>query len=200
MSKNTVKLITLGGVRENGKNLRRRSGWFHFCIGCWAQVENEAVKGRCSHSQHGYLFENKDRSTNLSFWLTVMRMPSVLPYLWQEARYQSLVSELTIELARKLFVQKQWCCWSCEFSCYRWNTEVNCRNSCLFLPDDPQIPESLGIVVRRVKAILFIQAEVWPICRRILCDHFGHFGWDRSWGGVSSLKWFSQRWQHRASG
>ena len=79
MSKSTIKLITLGGVRENGKNLyvaEVDDSIFVLDAGL-KYPENEQLGVDVVIPNMDYL---------------VMRMPSVhCPIFWQKLRYQSLV-------------------------------------------------------------------------------------------------------------
>ena len=102
----SIKLVTLGGVRENGKNLyvaEVNDSIFVLDAGL-KYPENEQLGVDVVIPNMDYLFENKDRIAGVFLTHGHADAIGALPYLLAEAKVPVFGTELTIELA-KLFVK-----------------------------------------------------------------------------------------------
>ena len=101
-----VKIIALGGVRENGKNLyiaEVDESIFVLDAGL-KYPENEQLGVDVVIPNMDYLFENSDRIAGVFLTHGHADAIGALPYLLAETKVPVFGSELTIELA-KLFVK-----------------------------------------------------------------------------------------------
>ena len=151
MSKSTIKLITLGGVRENGKNLyvaEVDNSIFVLDAGL-KYPENEQLGVDVVIPNMDYLFENKDRIAGVFLTHGHADAIGALPYLLAEAKVPVFGSELTIELA-KLFVKNNDAVKKFnDFHVIDENTEIEFGETVVsFFRTTHSIPESLGIVVK----------------------------------------------------
>ena len=151
MSKSTIKLITLGGVRENGKNLyvaEVDDSIFVLDAGL-KYPENEQLGVDVVIPNMDYLFENKDRIAGVFLTHGHADAIGALPYLLVEAKVPVFGSELTIELA-KLFVKNNDAVKKFnDFHVIDENTEIEFGETVVsFFRTTHSIPESLGIVVK----------------------------------------------------
>ena len=151
MSKSTIKLITLGGVRENGKNLyvaEVDDSIFVLDAGL-KYPENEQLGVDVVIPNMDYLFENKDRIAGVFLTHGHADAIGALPYLLAEAKVPVFGSELTIELA-KLFVKNNDVVKKFnDFHVIDENTEIEFGETVVsFFRTTHSIPESLGIVVK----------------------------------------------------
>ena len=151
MSKRTIKLITLGGVRENGKNLyvaEVDDSIFVLDAGL-KYPENEQLGVDVVIPNLDYLFENKDRIAGVFLTHGHADAIGALPYLLAEAKVPVFGSELTIELA-KLFVKNNDAVKKFnDFHVIDENTEIEFGETVVsFFRTTHSIPESLGIVVK----------------------------------------------------
>ena len=151
MSKSTIKLITLGGVRENGKNLyvaEVDDSIFVLDAGL-KYPENEQLGVDVVIPNMDYLFENKDRIAGVFLTHGHADAIGALPYLLAEAKVPVFGSELTIELA-KLFVKSNDAVKKFnDFHVIDENTEIEFGETVVsFFRTTHSIPESLGIVVK----------------------------------------------------
>lgn len=151
MSKRTIKLITLGGVRENGKNLyvaEVDDSIFVLDAGL-KYPENEQLGVDVVIPNMDYLFENKDRIAGVFLTHGHADAIGALPYLLAEAKVPVFGSELTIELA-KLFVKNNDAVKKFnDFHVIDENTEIEFGETVVsFFRTTHSIPESLGIVVK----------------------------------------------------
>ena len=106
MSKSNIKLIALGGVRENGKNLyvaEVDDSIFVLDVGL-KYPENEQLGVDYVVPNMDYLFENKKRIAGVFLTHGHADAIGALPNLLADAKVPVFGSELTIELA-KLFVK-----------------------------------------------------------------------------------------------
>ena len=106
MSKSNIKLIALGGVRENGKNLyvaEVDDSIFVLDVGL-KYPENEQLGVDYVVPNMDYLFENKERIAGVFLTHGHADAIGALPNLLADAKVPVFGSELTIELA-KLFVK-----------------------------------------------------------------------------------------------
>lgn len=101
-----IKLTTLGGVRENGKNMyiaEINDSIFVLDAGL-KYPENEQLGVDVVIPNMEYLFENSDRIAGVFLTHGHADAIGALPYLLSEVKVPVFGSELTIELA-KLFVK-----------------------------------------------------------------------------------------------
>ena len=146
-----ISLTTLGGVRENGKNMyiaEIDDSIFVLDAGL-KYPENEQLGVDVVIPNMDYLFENSDRIAGVFLTHGHADAIGALPYLLVEAKVPVFGSELTIELA-KLFV--------------KGNDTVKKFNDFHVIDEDPEIdfggtvvsffrtthsiPESLGVVLK----------------------------------------------------
>lgn len=146
-----IKLIALGGVRENGKNLyiaEVDESIFILDVGL-KYPENEQLGVDFVIPNMDYLFENKDRIAGVFLTHGHADAIGALPYLLAETKVPVFGSELTIELA-KLFVKgndtvKKFN----DFHVIDEDTEIDFGGTIIsFFKTTHSIPESLGIVLK----------------------------------------------------
>lgn len=146
-----IKLIALGGVRENGKNLyiaEVDESIFILDVGL-KYPENEQLGVDFVIPNMDYLFENKDRIAGIFLTHGHADAIGALPYLLAETKVPVFGSELTIELA-KLFVKgndtvKKFN----DFHVIDEDTEIDFGGTIVsFFKTTHSIPESLGIVLK----------------------------------------------------
>ena len=146
-----IKLIALGGVRENGKNLyiaEVDESIFVLDVGL-KYPENEQLGVDFVIPNMDYLFENKDRIAGVFLTHGHADAIGALPYLLAETKVPVFGSELTIELA-KLFVKgndtvKKFN----DFHVIDEDTEIDFGSTVVsFFKTTHSIPESLGIVLK----------------------------------------------------
>ncbi|MEW4353678.1 ribonuclease J [Streptococcus pneumoniae] len=148
---NNIKIVALGGVRENGKNLyvaEVDDSIFVLDAGL-KYPENEQLGVDVVIPTMDYLFDNKDRIAGVFLTHGHADAIGALPYLLAEAKVPVFGSELTIELA-KLFVKgndavKKFN----DFHVIDENTEIDFGSTVVsFFRTTHSIPESLGIVLK----------------------------------------------------
>ena len=154
MSKSTIKLITLGGVRENGKNLyvaEVDDSIFVLDVGL-KYPENEQLGVDYVVPNMDYLFENKERIAGVFLTHGHADAIGALPNLLADAKVPVFGSELTIELA-KLFVKNNDAVKKFnDFHVIDENTEIEFGKTVVsFFRTTHSIPESLGIVIKTRK-------------------------------------------------
>ena len=146
-----IKLTTLGGVRENGKNMyiaEINDSIFVLDAGL-KYPENEQLGVDVVIPNMEYLFENSDRIAGVFLTHGHADAIGALPYLLAEAKVPVFGSELTIELA-KLFVKgndsvKKFD----DFHVIDENTEIDFVGTVVsFFRTTHSIPESLGVVLK----------------------------------------------------
>ena len=146
-----IKLIALGGVRENGKNLyiaEVDESIFVLDVGL-KYPENEQLGVDFVIPNMDYLFANKDRIAGVFLTHGHADAIGALPYLLAETKVPVFGSELTIELA-KLFVKgndtvKKFN----DFHVIDEDTEIDFGSTVVsFFKTTHSIPESLGIVLK----------------------------------------------------
>ncbi len=146
-----IKLIALGGVRENGKNLyiaEVDESIFVLDVGL-KYPENEQLGVDFVIPNMDYLFENKDRIAGVFLTHGHADAIGALPYLLAETKVPVFGSELTIELA-ELFVKgndtvKKFN----DFHVIDEDTEIDFGGTVVsFFKTTHSIPESLGIVLK----------------------------------------------------
>ena len=145
-----ISLTTLGGVRENGKNMYiAEIGNSIFVLDAGLKYpENEQLGVDVVIPNMDYLFENSDRIAGVFLTLGHADAIGALPYLLAEAKVPVFGSELTIELA-KLFVKgndavKKFN----DFHVIDEDTEIDFGGTEVsFFRTTHSIPESIGIVI-----------------------------------------------------
>ena len=154
MSKSNIKLIALGGVRENGKNLyvaEVDDSIFVLDAGL-KYPENEQLGVDYVVPNMDYLFENKKRIAGVFLTHGHADAIGALPNLLADAKVPVFGSELTIELA-KLFVKNNDAVKKFDdFHVIDENTEIEFGKTVVsFFRTTHSIPESLGIVIKTRK-------------------------------------------------
>ena len=154
MSKSNIKLIALGGVRENGKNLyvaEVDDSIFVLDVGL-KYPENEQLGVDYVVPNMDYLFENKKRIAGVFLTHGHADAIGTLPYLLADAKVPVFGSELTIELA-KLFVKNNDAVKKFnDFHVIDENTEIEFGKTVVsFFRTTHSIPESLGVVIKTRK-------------------------------------------------
>ena len=154
MSKSNIKLIALGGVRENGKNLyvaEVDDSIFVLDVGL-KYPENEQLGVDYVVPNMDYLFENKKRIAGVFLTHGHADAIGALPNLLADAKVPVFGSELTIELA-KLFVKNNDAVKKFnDFHVIDENTEIEFGKTVVsFFRTTHSIPESLGIVIKTRK-------------------------------------------------
>ena len=154
MSKSNIKLIALGGVRENGKNLyvaEVDDSIFVLDVGL-KYPENEQLGVDYVVPNMDYLFENKERVAGVFLTHGHADAIGALPNLLADAKVPVFGSELTIELA-KLFVKNNDAVKKFnDFHVIDENTEIEFGKTVVsFFRTTHSIPESLGIVIKTRK-------------------------------------------------
>ena len=154
MSKSNIKLIALGGVRENGKNLyvaEVDDSIFVLDVGL-KYPENEQLGVDYVVPNMDYLFENKERIAGVFLTHGHADAIGALPNLLADAKVPVFGSELTIELA-KLFVKNNDAVKKFnDFHVIDENTEIEFGKTVVsFFRTTHSIPESLGVVIKTRK-------------------------------------------------
>ena len=154
MSKSNIKLIALGGVRENGKNLyvaEVDDSIFVLDVGL-KYPENEQLGVDYVVPNMDYLFDNKKRIAGVFLTHGHADAIGALPNLLADAKVPVFGSELTIELA-KLFVKNNDAVKKFnDFHVIDENTEIEFGKTVVsFFRTTHSIPESLGIVIKTRK-------------------------------------------------
>ena len=154
MSKSNIKLIALGGVRENGKNLyvaEVDDSIFVLDV-VLKYPENEQLGVDYVVPNMDYLFENKKRIAGVFLTHGHADAIGALPNLLADAKVPVFGSELTIELA-KLFVKNNDAVKKFnDFHVIDENTEIEFGKTVVsFFRTTHSIPESLGVVIKTRK-------------------------------------------------
>ena len=149
-----IKLTTLGGVRENGKNMyiaEINDSIFVLDAGL-KYPENEQLGVDVVIPNMEYLFENSDRIAGIFLTHGHADAIGALPYLLSEVKVPVFGSELTIELA-KLFVKGNDSAKKFDdFHVIDENTEIDFGGTEVsFFRTTHSIPESLGVVLKTSK-------------------------------------------------
>lgn len=147
-----IKLFSLGGIRENGKNLyvaEVNDSIFVMDTGL-KYPENEQLGVDVVIPNMDYLIENRDRIAGVFLTHGHADAIGALPYLLAGAKRTPVFgSELTIELA-KLFVKNNDVVKKFnDFHVIDQNTEIEFGDAVVsFFRTTHSIPESLGIVIK----------------------------------------------------
>ena len=146
-----IKIIALGGVRENGKNLylaEINESIFVLDAGL-KYPENEQLGVDVVIPNMDYLIENRDRVQGVFLTHGHADAIGALPYLLQDVRVPVFVSELTIELAKLVVKNNSQVKKFNNFHVVDAQTEIEFKDAVVsFFSTTHSIPESLGIVLR----------------------------------------------------
>ena len=144
-----IKIIALGGVRENAKNLyivEINDSIFILDDGL-RYPENEQLGVDFVIPNLDYLVENKDRIQGIFLTHGHADAIGALPYILQDAKVPVFGSSLTIELA-KLFVKNAGVNKFNNFHVIDSETEIEFDDAVVsFFKTTHSIPESMGIVL-----------------------------------------------------
>ena len=144
-----IKIIALGGVRENSKNLyivEINDSIFILDAGL-RYPENEQLGVDFVIPNLDYLVENKDRIQGIFLTHGHADAIGALPYILQDAKVPVFGSSLTIELA-KLFVKNAGVNKFNNFHVIDSETEIEFDDAVVsFFKTTHSIPESMGIVL-----------------------------------------------------
>ncbi len=145
-----IKIMALGGVRENGKNLYMvevNDSIFVLDAGL-KYPENEQLGVDVVIPNLDYLIENKDRVQGIFLTHGHADAIGALPYIIAEVKVPVFGSPLTIELA-KLFVKNSTAVKKFNnFHVIDSETEIEFQDAVIsFFKTTHSIPESMGIVV-----------------------------------------------------
>ena len=144
-----IKIIALGGVRENAKNLyivEINDPIFILDAGL-RYPENEQLGVDFVIPNLDYLVENKDRIQGIFLTHGHADAIGALPYILQDAKVPVFGSSLTIELA-KLFVKNAGVNKFNNFHVIDSETEIEFDDAVVsFFKTTHSIPESMGIVL-----------------------------------------------------
>lgn len=146
-----IKIIALGGVRENGKNfyLAEVNDAIFVLDAGLKYPENEQLGVDVVIPNLDYLEENKDRVQGVFLTHGHADAIGALPYLLAKVKVPVFGSELTVELA-KLVVKKHDATKRFKnFHVVSSNTEIEFSDTVVsFFKTTHSIPESLGIVLK----------------------------------------------------
>ena len=146
-----IKIMALGGVRENGKNLyiaEVKNSIFVLDAGA-KYPENEQLGVDVIVPNFDYLEENKDRVAGVFLTHGHADAIGALPYLLEKIKVPVFGSHLTIELAKLLVKSNSATKKFKDFHVINADTEIDFGDSVIsFFKTTHSIPESLGIVVR----------------------------------------------------
>lgn len=146
-----IKIIALGGVRENGKNLylaEINESIFVLDAGL-KYPENEQLGVDVVIPNMDYLIENRDRVQGVFLTHGHADAIGALPYLLQDVRVPVFGSELTIELAKLVVKNNSQVKKFNNFHVVDAQTEIEFKDAIVsFFSTTHSIPESLGIVLR----------------------------------------------------
>ncbi|WP_019790996.1 MBL fold metallo-hydrolase, partial [Streptococcus sobrinus] len=146
-----IKIIALGGVRENGKNLylaEINESIFVLDAGL-KYPENEQLGVDVVIPNMDYLIENRDRVQGVFLTHGHADAIGALPYLLQDVRVPVFGSELTIELAKLVVKNNSQVKKFNNFHVVDAQTEIEFKDAVVsFFSTTHSIPESLGIVLR----------------------------------------------------
>ena len=144
-----IKIIALGGVRENAKNLyivEVNDSIFILDAGL-KYPENEQLGVDFVIPNLDYLIENRDRIQGIFLTHGHADAIGALPYILQEVKAPVFGSSLTIELA-KLFVKNAGVKKFNNFHVIDAETEIEFEDAVVsFFKTTHSIPESMGVVI-----------------------------------------------------
>lgn len=145
-----IKIIALGGVRENGKNFyiaEVNESIFILDAGL-KYPDNEQLGVDVVIPNLDYIVENKDRVCGVFLTHGHADAIGALPYLLQEVKVPVFGSELTIELAKLMVKNNNATKKFNQFHIVNSETEIEFKDAMVsFFKTTHSIPESLGIVL-----------------------------------------------------
>ncbi|HFI0791950.1 TPA: ribonuclease J [Streptococcus suis] len=146
-----IKIMALGGVRENGKNLyiaEVKNSIFILDAGA-KYPENEQLGVDVIVPNFDYLVENKDRVAGVFLSHGHADAIGALPYLLENVKVPVFGSHLTIELAKLVVKTNNATKKFKDFHIINADTEIDFGDSVVsFFKTTHSIPESLGIVIK----------------------------------------------------
>lgn len=145
-----IKIIALGGVRENGKNFyiaEVNESIFILDAGL-KYPDNEQLGVDVVIPNLDYLVENRDRVRGVFLTHGHADAIGALPYLLQDIKVPVFGSELTIELAKLMVKNNNATKKFNQFHVVNSETEIEFKDAMVsFFKTTHSIPESLGIVL-----------------------------------------------------
>lgn len=145
-----IKIIALGGVRENGKNfyLAEINDAIFIMDAGLKYPDNEQLGVDVVIPNLDYIVENKDRVQGVFLTHGHADAIGALPYLLQVVKVPVFGSELTIELAKLMVKNNAATKKFNQFHVVDSDTEIEFRDATVsFFKTTHSIPESLGIVL-----------------------------------------------------
>lgn len=146
-----IKIMALGGVRENGKNLyiaEVKDSIFVLDAGL-KYPENEQLGVDVIVPNFDYLVENKNRVAGIFLSHGHADAIGALPYLLEKVKVPVFGSHLTIELAKLVVKNYAATMKFNDFHVINAKSEIDFGDSVIsFFKTTHSIPESLGIVVK----------------------------------------------------
>ena len=147
----TIKIMALGGVRENGKNLYVAEVNEHiFVLDAGAKYpENEQLGVDIVVPNFEYLEENKHRVAGIFLSHGHADAIGALPYLLEKVKVPVFGSHLTIELVKLLVKNNNATKKFNDFHVINEKSEIDFGDSVVsFFQTTHSIPESLGVVIK----------------------------------------------------
>lgn len=147
----SIKIMALGGVRENGKNLYIAEVNDHiFVLDTGAKYpENEQLGVDVVVPNFDYLEENKQRVAGVFLSHGHADAIGALPYLLEKVKVPVFGSHLTIELAKLIVKNNNATKKFKDFHVINEKTEIDFGDSVVsFFQTTHSIPESLGVVIK----------------------------------------------------
>ncbi|TWS95253.1 ribonuclease J [Streptococcus sp. sy018] len=145
-----IKIIALGGVRENGKNfylVEVNESIFILDTGL-KYPENEQLGVDVVIPNFDYLIENKQRVQGIFLTHGHADAIGALPYLLQQVKVPVFGSQLTIELAKLVVKNNEGSKKFNQFHVVDSETEIEFDDATIsFFKTTHSIPDSLGVVV-----------------------------------------------------
>ncbi|MGT2743352.1 ribonuclease J [Streptococcus plurextorum] len=146
-----IKIIALGGVRENGKNfyLAEINQAIFILDAGLKYPENEQLGVDVVIPNLEYLVDNKERVQGVFLTHGHADAIGALPYLLQDVKVPVFGSELTIELAKLMVKNNNATKNFTNFHVVDHETEIEFKDTTVsFFQTTHSIPESLGVVLR----------------------------------------------------
>ncbi len=147
----SIKIMALGGVRENGKNLYIAEVDEHiFVLDAGAKYpENEQLGVDVVVPNFDYLEENKQRVAGVFLSHGHADAIGALPYLLEKVKVPVFGSHLTVELAKLIVKNNNSTKKFNDFHVIDADTEIDFGDAVVsFFQTTHSIPESLGVVIK----------------------------------------------------
>lgn len=147
----SIKIMALGGVRENGKNLYTAEVNEHiFVLDAGAKYpENEQLGVDVVVPNFDYLEENKQRVAGVFLSHGHADAIGALPYLLEKVKVPVFGSHLTVELAKLIVKNNNSTKKFNDFHVIDADTEIDFGDAVVsFFQTTHSIPESLGVVIK----------------------------------------------------